>query len=137
MQVRIHGFAIESNPPAYFAELSLDIDFPKERTLDADRRFKFLLAPAIVIFANVSGLRIDADSGRFEPGLMVINDARWEPIDEESAPGRVPMFRWKFVGDWFELAFATTGGSLEMKCEPVPSDEAWFTREKRLELLGL
>jgi hypothetical protein len=127
-QVRLHGVSIQSDSPKTFSVLKLDIDYVTQLESQSSQAIEFLVAPATVVFENVSRLRIDADSGQFEPGYLIINRVAIESERLTARPG-VPHSRWKFTGDWFDIEFSTTGGSIFLRKQPVRTSTTWFSTE--------
>src|SRR5688500_7428649 len=87
---------------AWTSRLALRIDYIVEWLCSADRTFTFRLAPALLVFHDVSAPRIAVDwatNGESAPIQDVVIDRIERELDE-SAGLAVPYYRWTIQMNW-------------------------------------
>lgn len=112
------------------SELVLDIDFIVERIDDgAGRAARVRVAPATLVFQEVTDLRIGLDWGTSGFPLS-INPPSIDSIERECVPDRMvyparPYYRWQIRFSWpagAEMVFKSVGFTQTLRGEPVVAD---------------
>jgi hypothetical protein len=112
------------------SELVLDIDFIVEWLCGVDGKATvFRVAPASLVFHDVTDLRIGIDWGAI--GFPVaISPASVETIERECVPDRMvyparPYYHWQIRFSWppgAEIVFKSVGFTQTLRAEPVVSE---------------
>jgi hypothetical protein len=123
--VHIHGIACI---PDRF-EFCLDIDYLVEWRCPPPGHgpAQFLVAPATLVFENVSGVVIGVNS---QQGLLTISEVRRERRD--ALPGAsVPSWQWLLKCEEGEITFRASGFHLVLRLSPVLSDVQCLGSDRR------
>ncbi len=121
----------------WHSRLVLDIDHIVEWLRGEGQGFRFRVAPATLVFEDVSDLRLAVDygdSGGSEMlGEMSIAEITRIPLAHHS--GRdLPYWRWRIALNWpsgGEIFFAASGFRQTLRAEPVLLDEQRFSSADR------
>jgi len=129
----IHGLHLRPAEPEagdWRSELWLDIDHIAEWVCGADGGAKFRVAPASLVFHDVTALRIAADfgaSGRQDAvNALSIDGIARAPARQESAIEEVEYYRWRIALNdppGGEIAFGATRYTLTHRAEPILQDQ--------------
>jgi len=120
------------------SELVLDLDHIVEWLCGKDRSVRFRVAPATLIFHDVTDLRIALDWGNSghrtalgEPQIDAIT--RMQVLDQKICLDR-PYYRWRIALNWprgGELTFGATGFTQTLRAAPVLLDQQRLPPEGR------
>jgi len=120
------------------SELVLDLDHIVEWLCGKDRSVRFRVAPATLIFHDVTDLRIALDwgnsghrTGLGEPQIDAIT--RMQVLDQKICLDR-PYYRWRIALNWprgGELTFGATGFTQTLRAAPVLLDQQRLPPEGR------
>lgn len=138
---QIYAWRIRSAEPDagdWRSDLLLDIDHIVEWVCGADRRPRFRVAPADLVFHDVTDLRIAIDWGgsghRTGLSYVSIADIERRPMTEQETGFDRPYYRWRIalhapvVG---EISFGASGFTQTLRAEPVLCDEQWLPPRQR------
>jgi hypothetical protein len=112
------------------SDLVLDIDFILDRVAGAEGKpTQFRVAPASLVFAEVTDLRISLDWGNSGFPLS-INPPSIDAIERECVPDRMVYparryYRWQIRFGWppgAEIVFKSVGFTQTLRADPVLSD---------------
>ena len=130
---RIHSLHLRAPDPDrgdWRSELMLDIDHIVEWLCGADGRMRFRVAPASLLFHDVTDLRIGIAFGA-GGARETLNELSIAAIDRHPAaatagPGQQPYYDWRIalnlpVGG--EITFGASGYSLTLRAAPVLTDQ--------------
>ncbi len=114
----------------WHAELVLDIDHIVEWVREAGGQVRFRIAPATLVFHDVTDLKIDMDWGdsgeRAALHEASIAGITREPVpDQPGYPARA-HYRWRIAINWpqgGEIGFGARGFTQTLRAEPVLLDE--------------
>ena len=133
----IHGFGIAEGDDGCSGQLTLDIDHILEWVppADGEQRFSFVVAPAKLVFHEVTGLVIAIDYASRSAALqpMTIDDIRREVI---TYPNGYSSFSWRIELNWPEggfIAFHSPRMSQTLAGEAVRSRAQWLMPPQRRE----
>ncbi len=116
------------------SELVLDIDFIVERIGGPDgKTARFRVAPASLVFEEVTDLRIGLDWGTSGFPLS-INPPSIDSIARECVPDRMvyparPYYRWQIRFGWppgAEIVFKSVGFRQTLRADPVDSETQYL-----------
>ena len=131
----IHGFGIAEGDDGCSGQLTLDIDHILEwiPPPDGEQRFLFAVAPAQLVFHEVTGLAIAIDYASRSAALqpMQIDDIRREVV---TYPNGYSSFSWKIELNWPEggfISFDSPRMSQTLTGEPVRSTAQWLMPSQR------
>jgi hypothetical protein len=119
------------------SELVLDLDHIVEWLCGNDRSARFRVAPATLVFHDVTDLRIGLDWGSGhrtalgEPQIDAITRAAFE--DQKISLGQ-PYYRWRIGLNWprgCELTFGASGFTQTLRAAPVLLDQQRLPPEGR------
>ena len=141
----IWGLALENGggEPAFEpADLALDIDFIVEWLCAAGSPARFRVAPAALVFHNVTDLRIEVrttHSGDYRMAVSPLPILRIErqPIERPDGYPGPPSYAWTVVLGTptpGEIHFGASGFTQELRGEPILTEEQSLTiaeRERR------
>jgi hypothetical protein len=134
-------YAIEIRAPDpengdWRSDLVLDIDHIVEWICDADGRVKFRVAPATLVFHDVTDLKIQLDMGAASFGMadatpLALNELSIDVISKTRAPhpGQMPSLpyhQWRIALNLprnGELSFGASGYTQTLRAEPLLLDE--------------
>jgi hypothetical protein len=110
--VHVHGFA--AWPETY--EVAFDIDYicSWEEPARGGTYFRFEVAPATLVFSNVSEVAMNIES---TDGTITLDELQREEL--EPTPSGVPNFRWILSTHEGRLTIVATGYSLYLRQPPV------------------
>lgn len=141
----IYGIAFETADPDagdWTSDLVLDIDHIAEWVCGLDKRVRFRVAPAALVFHGVGDFAVALDwgaSGR-QSGLQLpsIDRIEREPAAEQKLRLERPYYRWRIVlnapnGGY--LSFGAHGFAQTLRAEPVLQDEQWIAPARRRAIL--
>ena len=127
----LYGFDLRTGDPGandWTSDLVLDIDFIVEWICAVGGGAQFRVAPATLVFHDVTDLRIHLDSG--DSGFRaVLNPASIDRIDRDRVVeqkvclGR-PYYRWAIRFNWphgGEVVFGAVGFTQTLRAEPILS----------------
>lgn len=139
----IWGFSLRAGDDNdLMSQLVLDVDFIVEWVCGTDGKTgRFRVAPASLVFDEVTDLRIHADWGT--SGFPVsVTPPSIDSIERECVPDRMvyparPYYCWQIKFNWpagAEIVFKAVGFTQTLRAEPVLSDtqhlplrqRAWF-----------
>lgn len=132
----IHGFSIREGE--YGAgSLVLDIDHITEWLPPKDGFFSFKLAPAYLVFHEISDLVIAIDYAGLPAAIQPLSIGKIERQEVVHENG-FTYLQWRIEINWprGEIAFKGVGFSLELRAEPVESSSQVFSAEERAAMLG-
>ena len=114
------------------SDLVLDIDHIVEWLKLANGRFGFRVAPAELVFHDVTDLKLAVDWGDSggqvalnRPSIDQIVRRRQDPADQKICLDR-PYHRWQILLNWPSgqvIAFGASGYSLKLRAEPRLCEE--------------
>ena len=112
------------------SELVLDLDHIVEWLCGSDRSVRFRVAPATLVFHDMTDLRIALDWGESghrtalsEPQIDAITRA---PVAGQKICLDRPYYRWRIAFNWphgGEVAFGASGFTQTLRAEPVVLDQ--------------
>ena len=121
------------------SQLVLDIDFILEWMCGVDGKpAQFRVAPATLVFDDVTDLRIHVDWGA--TGFPVsVNPASIASIEREIVPDRIvypgrPYYSWQIRFNWpqgAEIVFRSVGFTQTLRAEPVVSETQHLSLRQR------
>ncbi|HJS33412.1 MAG TPA: hypothetical protein VJ924_15565 [Alphaproteobacteria bacterium] len=121
------------------SELVLDIDHIVEWVCGLDRRPRFRVAPASLIFHDVTDLQVAVDcgdtGGRVALHALSIDRVARERIEDQKVCFDRPYFRWRIELNWpagGSIVFAASGFTQTLRAEPVLQDEQWLPAATRV-----
>jgi len=131
----IHGFGIAEEDDGCSGQLTLDIDHILEwiPPADGEQRFSFVVAPAQLVFHEVTGLVIAVDYASCSAALqpMTIDDIRRDVV---AYPNGYSSFSWKIELNWPPdgfISFHSPRMSQTLTKEPVRSTAQWLLPAQR------
>jgi hypothetical protein len=129
----IYAFHLDAADPdrgVWRSDLVLDIDHIVEWICGIDGRAKFRVAPATLVFHDVTDLRITIDFGtnafRRTLNELSIGAITREPVRAQGAAGPFPYFLWRIdlnLPQGGEIAFGASGFTQTLRAEPQMLDE--------------
>jgi hypothetical protein len=138
---QVYAWRIRSADPDagdWRSDLILDIDHIVEWVCGADRRPKFRVAPADLVFHDVTDLKIAIDWGGsgFQTGLSYVSIAGIErsAIADQKVCLDRPYYRWRIALNWprgGEISFGASGFTQTLRADPVLCDEQWLPPRQR------
>ncbi|MGI5923170.1 MAG: hypothetical protein ACOX9E_04435 [Lentisphaeria bacterium] len=125
----VHGFAIREGEFGS-GQLVLDIDYILEWLCEADKTCRFMLAPADLVFQEVTNLEIRVDYKGMAMGPLSIGEIRREGTELTEQFGR---YRWTIVFNFpeGEIVFLASGFVQELRAAPVESSRQCLTWQER------
>lgn len=127
----IHGIELrtgDSNENDWTHDLCLDIDFIIDGRAGSDGRWTFRVAPAWLVFSEVTDLRIAIDWGTEGAGFPIhpvsIGELVRRPVDVSPDRPR-PVSEWRIEMNWPEgsqIRFWATSFTLQLRTDPVETD---------------
>jgi len=141
----IYGIHLQGADPdrgIWRSDLVLDIDHIVEWICGEDRQVSFLVAPATLVFHDVSDLRIDVDFGS-SGHSMTINELSVaqivrEPAERMAAAGAPPHFAWRIelnLPQGSEICFGASGYTQTLRSEPKLTEEQRLPFDARAPLI--
>lgn len=132
----IHGFSIREGENGA-GSLVLDIDHITEWLPPKDGLFSFKLAPAYLVFHEISDLVIAIDYAGLPAAIQPLSIGKIERQEMADENGYMYM-QWRIEINWPRgaIAFKGRGFSLELRAEPVESSSQVFSAEERAAMLG-
>lgn len=131
----IHGFRIAEGEDGCSGQLTLDIDHILEwlPPTDKEGKFSFVVAPANLVFHEVTDLVISIDYASCSASLqpMTINEIRREAI---IYPNGYSSFSWKIEINWpcdSFVSFHSPRMSQMLTGDPIRSAAQWLTPPQR------
>jgi hypothetical protein len=124
------------------SDLILGIDYIVDWTRGTDQQRTFRIAPALLVFHDVTAPRVGVDWGANGESAPV-HDAVIHTIEralDEEAGLAVPYYRWLIrltLPPGGELSFRATGFTQTLLCEPVHSTLRSLSTRRRSSLLEL
>lgn len=122
----IHFQSADADRGKWRSNLVLDIDHIVEWICGTDGGVQFVVAPATLVFHDVTDLRISVDFGdgghRQTINELSIAQIVKEPIEIPPNPGAGPYFAWAIELNWpqgGEIAFGATGFSQSLRAAPA------------------
>jgi hypothetical protein len=108
------------------SDVVFDIDFITNWKCESNRKCQFLVAPASLVFHNVTDLRINIDWGdsKFRTSLHRISVDRIERerIKDQKIYLDRPYYKWKICLNWpeaGEISFGAAGFTQSLLAKPV------------------
>lgn len=130
--------AAEPDAGTWHSNLILDIDHIVEWRCDAADGGRFRVAPATLIFHDVTDLRVAFDFGDsgFSQGLNLLSIARvWkEPAIAENAVGPYEYYSWRIelnLPKGGEIVFGASGYTQRLRAPPQLVSEPWLSASAR------
>lgn len=138
----IHLQAADPDREIWRSNLVLDIDHIVEWVCGVDRDVRFLVAPATLVFHDVTDLRIDVDFGQDGPGghRMNVNELSIAQIVREPVErpgGAPPYYAWRIelnLPQGSEIRFGASGYTQTLRSEPNLTDEQRLPADTRAPL---
>jgi len=141
----IYGIHLQSADPdrgIWRSDLVLDIDHIVEWICGEDRQVRFLVAPATLVFNDVTDLRIDVDFGSIGPRMNInelsIAQIVREPVERPAAAGAPPHYAWRIelnLPQGSEIAFGASGYTQTLRSEPQLIDQQSLPADTRAPLI--
>lgn len=142
----IYGLRFDPPDPVredWQSDLVFDIDHIVEWIRGTDGRFSFRVAPATLVFHDVTDLSIAIDYGGGDypqtlNELSIASIAR-EPIRHAGAAVDLPYYRWTIALNLTtdgEIAFGASGYTQTLRAEPTLHDEQRLPAGDRPHLLA-
>lgn len=129
----VHGMAFREGPPGE-AKLVLDIDHITQWLCGVgdDRRYRFMVAPAELVFDDVLFLEVRIDGRGFGAGLLSIDEIRRERLEDARASR---VYRWAIELNCppGELTFLASGFRQRLRAAPIESEGqslSWDERQR-------
>jgi len=130
----IHLQGADPDRGIWRSNLVLDIDHIVEWICGADRgentSVSFLVAPATLVFHDVSDLKINVDFAASEHRINVnelsIAQIVREPVERLAAAGAPPYYAWRIelnLPEGGEIGFGATGYTQTLRAEPRNLEE--------------
>jgi hypothetical protein len=114
------------------AELEFDIDFIVEWLCHNDRPWEFRVAPAVLVFHSVSGLRVELDYAAVSAG---VTPSTIDGIEREalSYPSGYSSFGWRLPVNWPSgvITFESPGFTQVLRRPPILVDRMCLLSEER------
>src|ERR1039457_4924251 len=126
----VHGFNIREGE--YGAGwLILDLDYICEWRCGTDKRCTFMVAPADLVFRDVTDLRISIDFKNLALGQLSIGEIRREVTTRTE---RYTGYRWQilFNSPEGEISFERSGFNQVLRASPTHSPHQFLTEKERL-----
>ena len=129
----IHGFRILEGPDNCGGTLVFDIDFILEWLKDADNSFVFRVAPADLMFSQVSDLVISVDYATATAAVqpMAIHEIRREIV---AFPTGHTSYKWQIEINWPPngmISFQADGFSQTLRISPVDHGAQYLSPSER------
>lgn len=128
----VYGIQLRTGDPAsndWTSDLVFDIDFIVDWICKVGGGAQFRVAPAALVFHEVSDLRIAVDWGASDYRAVLhpasMNAIEREPVVERKVPLDRPYHRWRMSFNWpqgGEITFGAAGFTQMLRAEPVLSD---------------
>ncbi|HUS52560.1 MAG TPA: hypothetical protein VMY41_00945 [Thermohalobaculum sp.] len=144
----IYGIHLQSADPdrgIWRSNLVLDIDHIVEWICGEDRQVSFLVAPATLVFHDVTDLRIDVDFGADGSGGQRININELsiaqivrDPVERLAAVGAPPHYAWRIelnLPQGSKIGFGASGYTQTLRSEPQLIDEQRLPADTRAPLI--
>ena len=128
----VHGFMIREGD--YGAgQLILDLDYILEWRCGVDKICSFMLAPADLVFDEVTNLLIGIDFRGISMGPLSIGEIRRETIEHTE---QFRQYRWTIAFNFpnGEITFLAPGFFLELRASPMERPHQSLTWEERQRL---
>jgi hypothetical protein len=125
----VHGFAIREGE--YGAgRLILDLDYICEWRCGTDKRCTFMIAPADLVFRDVTDLRINIDYKNISLGPMSLGEIRREVTTRTE---KYTGYRWQLLFNFpaGEISFEASGFGQSLRASPIPSPHQFLTEKER------
>jgi hypothetical protein len=123
------------------SDLALDIDFVVEWICGVDGRGQFRLAPASLVFHEVTDPKINIDwgSSAFQAALHPVSIGRIEreQIRDQKVHLDRPYYSWKISLNWpdgGEIAFGAVGFTQTLHAEPILTKNQYLSLNERIRL---
>ncbi|MCI0430332.1 MAG: hypothetical protein L0210_07310 [Rhodospirillales bacterium] len=136
----LHGFRIELGDPergTWHSRLVLDIDHILEWACGTEGRGLFRVAPATLVFEDVTDLTLALDQG--DSGCRVALQipsidgiARERLVDQKICLNR-PYWRWRIAFNQPRgglIAFGASGFRQRLRADPVRCDQPWYPTDR-------
>ena len=123
---RVHAIAF--NPEKY--ELMFDVDYILEWVEDDESRYKFLIAPATLVFFNVHSGEISAD---LTAGVTILDITRGSsrPVGNPEHAGNAEELLWTFECIDCDLSFWSVGYTQFIRQVPMLVSDQHLDHEER------
>ena len=141
----IYGIHLQSADPdrgIWRSDLVLDIDHIVEWICGADRQVSFLVAPATLVFHDVSDLRIDVDFGSSGHAMNInelsIAQIVREQVERPAVAGAPPHYAWCIelnLPQGSKIEFGASGYTQTLRSEPELRDEQRLPFDARAPLV--
>ncbi len=138
----LHFGAGDPDRGVWRSDLVLDIDHIVEWICGTDGGAKFRVAPATLVFHDVTDLRISIDCGaravRGALNELSIAAITREPVHEQGAAGRFPYFLWRIelnLPQGGEIAFGASGFTQTLRAAPQMLEEQRLPASTRPHLM--
>ena len=125
----VHGFNIREGE--YGAgRLILDLDYICEWRCGTDKKCTFMLAPADLVFRDVTDLRISVDYKNLALGPLSIGEIRREVATRTD---RYTGYRWQILFNLPEgdISFKASGFNQVLRASPTHSSHQFLTEKER------
>jgi hypothetical protein len=138
----VHGLRWDIADPQrneWHSRLILDIDHIVEWVCGTERRPKFRIAPATLVFEDVRDLKLSLDWGESgAPNIVnlhtpIIHEIERMPMPDLPPPLLGRCWRWSIRFNSPEgglIAFVGSGFRLTLRAEPVLCDEQWYPTDR-------
>lgn len=127
----IHGMELRTGDPSegdWTHDFALDIDFIVDGWRASDGQWAFLVAPAWLVFSEVTGLRIAVEWRSEAAGGDVLHPASISQLVRrqiDSSPHNRRVYEWSIELNWPEggtIVFCATSFALQVRADPVKTD---------------
>ena len=128
----IHGIELRTGDPTdddWTHDLCLDIDFIVDGRRGSGGQWTFLVAPAWLVFSEVTGLRIAIDWRTEVAGQDVLHPASIGQLVRRqvdvSPEGPRPVYEWSVELNWPDggaITFRATSFTLQVRADAVETD---------------
>lgn len=123
----IHGIHIISEQ--FDGKLMLDIDYITQWLCGTDKQVRFLIAPATLLFEDVTDLAIHVNYGdgdhRLSIRIMSIHEIRRERIQNQKICLDRPYYHWAIeINDppGGQICFGSTGFTQTLRSQPIETE---------------
>jgi hypothetical protein len=127
----VHGLSIQDGE--YAGKLVLDLDYICEWLCGTDRRCSFMLAPADLVFRDVTELRINIEYKSIAVAPISIGEIRREIIVRTE---RYTECRWQILFNFpqGEISFQSPGFAQVLRALPIHKKQQFLTEDERIQL---
>jgi hypothetical protein len=117
-----YGFTLErGDRDDGTAQLTFDLDFIVEWLCDSGPPYRWRVAPAVLVFHDVCGLRIELDYATVGAGMTPFTI---DGIEREAHPHSRQTFRWRLPINWPSgvITFESPGFTQSLRAAPILVD---------------